>query len=723
MKYKTLFKSSGILFVLSLIFLSLSAKDVLDKYPSKCIAVPGNRNYVSNPDLPKFEKSAAELQRTFDSLTTEANKKLKELAALSPRKRNFQSTVYAFENIMDLVNTAYLRAFALKEAHPDKAVMDKATELCDSYAGWLIDTYNNGGVYKVLKAYANTNPRLTPDEKKLMTDMITTFKRNGLTDAGVVNPDVLRLQKEINDLGTDINQTVIAANSTKNYFTQVELDGLSADQLASLSQEGESYVVMSGNISTLQDVIMSYAIKEETRKRTMLIVNSRAKENIHLITSLVGKRLELAKILGYNCWADYKTEINMAKTGAVASTFANTIATKLHTALEKELLAESNYIIPGVNDSNNQVDVWDVFFFRRLYQTQELSVDYYSLKKYFPYKDVLDGMLRTYEQLFGLKIEFVKNPEAWHPDVQLLKISNNTNNRRGLKNETLGYVYLDMFPRLETGKFNHFECTGLAYGKTMGNGSYRKPIAAMICNFSVDSDGNPENMLFTDIGTMFHEFGHALHVVLGKARFASQTGFCTPMDFVEVPSTMSEQWLLDPVVFKTIAASNPELTDEFIHNTISSIKNSQLATVGTSYGRQFGANIVDFTLHMLTDASQIPSASSANNLITMTADAMTWGYLPYPEGSAYVSSFLHILSWGYDSGYYGYAWANSIVAELAVLFDESPNGYMDHRLGMRYREEILEPGASRDVNESTMAFTGRPLDPEYKAYLKRLGLE
>ena len=107
----------------------------------------------------------------------------------------------------------------------------------------------------------------------------------------------------------------------------------------------------------------------------------------------------------------------------------------------------------------------------------------------------------------------------------------------------------------------------------------------------------------------------------------------------------------------------------------------------------------------------------------MTTDAMNEAYLPYPEGSAYASSFLHILSWGYDSGYYGYAWASSIVAELAVLFDESPNGYMDHNLGMRYRKEILESGASRDVNESTMAFTGKPLDPERKAYLKKLGLE
>ena len=724
MQYNVLLKISLRLAAISMLSLSLAAEDGL---VAKSSPFPGNASQATchqrpNPDLPRFEQSAVELQQTYDSVTAEANQKLKELAALKPRNRNFRSTIYAFENIVDLVNTAYLRVSILKDTHPNKEVMDKATELYDSYAGWFIDTYNNGGVYKVLQAYASTQPRLAPDEKKLVNDTVTSFKRNGLTADGVVNPDVLRLQKEINDLQTDIDQTVTEANAIKNLFSAGELEGLTPDQLAGLDKEGDYYVVLSGDRGTLRDVIMGYAIKEDTRKRAKFISNARAMGNLDLITTLVGKRLELAKVLGYKCWADYKTELAMAKTGAAASGFSDTVAEKLRPILAKELAAEAKYIIPGVNDNNNQVDSWDVYFFRRLYQTQELSVDYDSLKQYFPYKQALDGMLRTYEQVLGLKIEFVQDPETWHPDVQLLKISDRSEHH-GHDSEALGYIYLDMFPRLEQGKFNHFECGGLVYGKTLNNGKYRKPVAAMICNFPTDANGNPENMLFDDIGTLFHEFGHALHVVLGKARFASQSGFSVPQDFVEVPSTMSEQWPLDPVVFKTLAAPNPALTDAFIQKTIASIKTSNLATTGTYYERQFGFNKTDFALHMFTDASQIPLASSANNLIAVTNDAMAAAYLPYPEGSGQLSSFLHILSWGYDAGYYSYAWSDSIVAELAILFDESPKGYMDRKLGMRYRKEVLEPGASRDVNESVFAFTGKPLDPERKAFLKRLGLQ
>ncbi len=679
----------------------------------------------TNPDLPKFEKTAAELQQTFDTVTTQANEKLKELAALNPKRLRFKNTIYAFENIVDAVNLAALRVSILKDAYPTKEVGDKATQLNDSYTAWFIDTNNNGGVYKVLKAYANTNPRLAPDEKKLMDDTIRTFKRNGLTDAGVVNPAVPVLQKEINELKTKISNAVNAANSMKNTFTKDELAGLTQEQLNGLDKEGDSYVILSGDRGTLRDVVMTYATKEETRKKAKFISNSRAMDDIDLVTILVQKRLELAKTLGYKCWADYVTEVNMAKTGATASDFTNVVSAKLRPLLEKELAAEAKYIVPGVNDTNNQVDAWDVYFFRHLYETNELKVDYDSLKKYFPYEHSLDGMFKVYEQVLGIKIEVVQNAETWHPDVKVLKITNNPSHHghQGWGHETIGYVYLDMFPRLEQGKFNHFECGGLVYGKTLSFDRYRKPVAALICNVPVNTDGTPANLLYDDLKTIFHEFGHSLHVVMGKARFASQSGFNVPQDFVEVPSVMSEQWTSDPAVFKTCALPDPALTDDFIKTTLASIKRSNIATAATVYERQFGFDKTDFALHMFTDASQIPPSSSSTNLITLTNDAMASAYLPYPEGSGQLCSFLHILSWGYDAGYYSYAWSDSIVAELANQFEASPKGFMDPKLGMLYRKEILEAGASRDVNTSVVAFTGKPLDPERKAFLKWLGLE
>lgn len=719
MQYLNLSKQPLRLAAISLISVSLTANDPMqDQHPGSSQAFCHPHG---NSDLPRFEKSAAELQQTYDTVTAQAGQKLQELLALNPRRLTFKNTILAFEGITDSVNLAFLRVGLLKDVHPDPEVLAKALELYDQYTLWFNETYNNGSLYKVLNAYARTNPRLAPDEQKLMMDIVTTFKRNGLTEDGVVNPQVLALQTEIVDLQSQITRTVTEANAAKNYFTAAELAGLSQEQLDGLDREGDNYVILSGDRGTLRDVVMGYALSEDTRWRAKFISNSRAMGNLDLITTLVKKRLELAKVLGYNSWADYRTELAMAKTGAAASDFSNVVSARLHPKLEQELQAAGKYLVQGVNDNNGQVDAWDVSFFRRLYQTNDLNVDYGSLTKYFPYQQVLTGMFKVYEKSFNIKIDFVSNPEVWHPSVQLVKISDRSHHGHG--NETLGYMYLDMFPRLEQGKLSHFAAYNIINGRSLNPGRYRKPVASLVCNFPVDAAGTPENLLFEDIATLFHEFGHGLHVVLGKARFASQSGFSVPQDFVEVPSTMSEQWIYDPEVFKILAIDDPAITDAFVAKTVADMRNADRATIAMYYERQFGFNKTDFALHMFTDASQVPDPSSANNLSAMANEAMATAYLPYPAGSGQLSSFLHILSWGYDAGYYSYAWSDSIVAELAILFDESPQGYLDRRLGMRYRKEILEPGASRDVNESVLAFTGKPLDPERKAFLKRLGLE
>jgi Zn-dependent oligopeptidase len=678
----------------------------------------------TDSELPRFESSAAELQQTYDTVTADADQKLSVLAGLAngdPQKLDFANTIQAYEEILDEVTVAANRASLFKDVHPNADIMAKATELNEDYNAWFNASTNNGGVYRTLLAYAKKAPPLVADEQKLMADTLNSFKRNGITEEGVVNPDVLRLQNEIAALQTQLDQTVLEANARKNTFTADELEGLSADQLAALTKEGENYLVLSGDDGTLGNVVRSFATKEATRKRAKVITNARALDNIGLITTLVQKRLELAKVLGFSTWADYKTQTAMAKTGAIASGFVDTVSSLLKPKLTLELAALSSFLQPGINDDNGQIDSWDVAYFDRLYEKQ-LAVDYEGLSKYFPYDQVVRGMFDVYETIFGLKIDFVPTPAVWHPDVQLAKVSERSGNDTG---PTIGYVYFDNFPRIELGKFNHFETTSLILGKDLDHNKYRKPVAALVCNFPVNADGTPANLLFSDIDALLHEFGHALHVVLGKARFASQSGFSTPRDFVEVPSTMSEQWRFDSTVFKMMATSDPAITDQFVQQTIAAMKAANLATTGLSYEGQFGLSKADFVLHSFTDAAQIPAADSPNNLTAMANQAMTIAYLPFPEGSGFLNSFQHILTWGYDAGYYSYAWSDSIVAELADVFEDPSNtlGYMNSALGLKYRTEILAPGNSREVASSVEAFTGHPLDAEHKAFLRRLGVQ
>lgn len=677
-------------------------------------------NNAGSSDLPQFETSAAALQATFDQVTADADRDLAALAALDPAHLTFENTLLAFEDIVDSVTLASGRAFLLKDVSPTSELAGKARTLGDEYTGWYHSTFNNGSVYKVLKAYADTHPELEPDQARLLSDTVRAFESNGITPEGVANPAVLELQKQISALQVQIEEAVTAATAETISFSADELEGLSEAHLARLDRDGEGYVVRRGDAGTMRDVIQTFAVKESTRKKAKLAAASQAPGNITLITDLVKKRVELAKTLGYATWADYSTATKMAKTGATAANFVNTVSDLLKPKMNAEVSALTDYVTVGVNDENGRIDSWDVPFFENLY-LRDTAVDFSSLKQYFPYDGVLDGMFRVYERVFGLKIEVVENPDVWHKDVRVLRILNAGGPQDG---QVVGYVYLDMFPRLAQGKYNHFESAGLVYGKTLPDGSYRKPVAALVCNFPVDADGEPENLLYGDIGTLFHEFGHALHVVLGKARFASQTGFAVPWDFVEVPSTMAEQWRFDPGVFKLLAKPDPALTDDFIHTTIAAVKQANLAVKGLFYEGQFAYGKIDFLLHLFTNVADVPAADAPDNLVVQANEIVASTYLPPPEGSTPLTSFLHILTWGYDAGYYSYAWSDSIVSELAAKFNDSANtqGYLNPDLGLLYRTAILEPGASRDVNESVEAFTGQALDPARTAFLVSLGV-
>lgn len=684
------------------------------------LAACGDTRTTSQSDLPQFENSASALQMTFDRVTADANAKLAALAALDIARLTFENSILAFEEIIDSVSLAAGRASLLYNVSPTPEIAAMALKLGDEYNGWFNAIFNNGSVYKVLKAYADTNPALPPDGKKLLNDTVKAFKDNGISDEGMAIPAVLALQNEISALQTRIDAAVNVAAVETVSFSAAELEGLSAADLAGLDRDGERYLVQKGDRGTLRDVIMTFAVKEATRKKAKFASNSQAQGDINLITELVRKRVELSRTLGYSTWADYKTAGSMAKTGATASGFVNTVSDLLEPKLNAEITALTGYLQVGVNDDSGRIDSWDVYFFENLY-LRDTAVDFSSLKQYFPYDRVLNGMFRVYEQVFGLKIEFVEKPEVWHRDVSLVKISDAGGPNDG---KLVGYVYLDMFPRLAEGKYGHFESTNIIPGKTLPDGTYRKPVAALICNFPVDANGKPENMLYADIDTLFHEFGHALHVVLGKARYASQTGFAVPFDFVEVPSTMAEQWRFDPVVFKLLAKPDPALTDAFVKDSITAIRQADLAVKGLFYERQFAFGKIDFLLHLFTNVTDVPAAEAADNLVKRANDAMAATYLAYPEGSSTLTSFLHILTGGYDAGYYGYAWSGSIVSELAAVFNDPANtlGYLNPDIGRRYRKEILEPGASRDVNESVAAFTGQALDPARRAFLVSLGI-
>lgn len=317
---------------------------------------------------------------------------------------------------------------------------------------------------------------------------------------------------------------------------------------------------------------------------------------------------------------------------------------------------------------------------------------------------VLDGMFAIYQRIFGLKFERVEPPYKWIDDLQLWAVSD------AATGEPLGLFYLDLFPR--EGKYHHFAEFGLVDGKRLRNGLYQRPVCALVCNFPPPSPDRPSLLKHSDVETIFHEFGHAMHVILTRATFGRFSGTAVPRDFVEAPSQMLEAWVWDKKVLDSFAADYRDPARKIPEDILAQLKAAKLAVEATRYRRQLAFGMMDLMLHtQITEANAAEALPLANRILSEV-------FYPMPEGTALPAYFGHLV--GYDAGYYGYAWADAIAADMETVFEHSPEGFFDATIGRRLRDEIYAVGDSRDVNVSIERFLGRSWSIE--PFLKKIGV-
>jgi thimet oligopeptidase len=344
-------------------------------------------------------------------------------------------------------------------------------------------------------------------------------------------------------------------------------------------------------------------------------------------------------------------------------------------------------------------------YFANQLKKEKYTVDEDALKVYFPYQHCLEGMFAIYQRIFGLKFHRIVPPYKWVDDLQLYAVTD------AATGEPMGLFYLDMFPR--EGKYNHFAEFGIIDGKLLDDGQYQRPTVALICNFPSPQPGRPSLLPHEDVVTLFHEFGHAMHSILTRAHYARFSGTSVPGDFVEAPSQMLENWAWDKKVLDSFAADYRDPSKKIPDEILNQLKASKLAIEGSYYRRQLCFGLADLALHTQIHADNSQDAVPLSNRIAAET------FFPEPPDTAWVAYFAHIMD-GYDAGYYGYAWADAIAADMATVFEKAPDGYFDVNAGMRLRREIYEKGDSCDVEISIEKFLGRKQSVE--PFLKKIGM-
>ena len=655
---------------------------------------------------PVFETTPDAIAATATNVIVVADTALDRIGKLKPGEVNFTNTIRALDDIGYSIQTPENRLELIQQTSTNAAARDAATDAIKKINEWSVGIDYREDVYAAVKAYANTKPQLTGEDKKLFDETLRDYRRAGLDLPKAQRDEVEKLRKQLTALETDFENNVTKATNWLK-FTKAELEGVPDAFLTQKGiQTGDDEYTLKANITFHYIMVEDNAKREDTRKRMIIAQCNLARgENILLLQKILVLRDEIAHRLGYASYADYATEVRMVKNAATAIAFEQNLKTGLQPKFNAELEEFRQMKITETGDTNAVIHVWDWRYFANELKKTKYNVDAEQLRVYFPYQRVLEGLFTIYQHIFDLKFERVEPPYKWTGDLQLYTVSD------AKTGQPLGLFYLDMFPR--DGKYNHFAQFGITEGKLLPDGKYQRPVCALICNFPPPQPDKPSLMSHEEVETIFHEFGHAMHTILTQAKYSRFSGTSVPRDFVEAPSQMLENWPWDKKVLDSFAADYRDPNKKIPQEILNQLKASRLATEGTRYRRQLSFGLMDLALH-----TQI-HATNADDVLPLSNKILSEVSLPVPPDTAFVAYFGHII--GYGSGYYGYAWADSIAADMATVFENSPDGYFDRKAGMRLRHEIYQVGDSRDINVSIEKFLGRPRSIE--PFLKKVGIK
>lgn len=646
-----------------------------------------------------FNYQAQDLAPAEAEARVKLEKDLAALIAIPQEDRTFENTIMGYERAFDNYGNALGMSGFLSYVSTDKQFRDAANDLQMQISQYMVDVATRRDVYKAIREYTDTNPRLDPVQAKLVKEMLIGFKNSGmdLNDADLEKFKALNKEKAEYIIKFDKN---IQEYKDPLAVTQEQLQGLGEDYIQKLSKTDDGKYLVTLDYPDYVP-FMQNADDEQARKELEFKFNRRGgQENVELLEKTLTLRREIARLLGYKNHAELRLEDRMAKNPKTVMAFLKDLQKKLKPLGKKEDKEMIAYKNSKTGKNSRTLYSWESGYWSNKFRKENLELDSEKIKEYFPSQVVIDGMLDLFGGVFGITFEPVDIP-VWHPDVKAFKIKDKASG------ELVAYFYMDLYPR--EGKYKHAACFGLVEGEEKQDGTYQIPFVAIVANLNKPSGDTPSLLKHSEVETLFHEFGHVLHNALTKAKYSAFSGTSVSWDFVEAPSQMLERWAWDPQVLKKISKhykTGEALPDDLIKRMIAA-KNFG---AGGMYLRQDFFAQYDMTLHT---ADTTPDTTKLYFELTKKIRG-----LPLTKGTIPQASFGHIMG-GYDAGYYGYLWSEVIAEDFFGEFKK--NGIFNPETGLKFRREILEKGGTLDEEKMVENFLGRPADN--KPFLKSIGLE
>ncbi|MEU6558076.1 M3 family metallopeptidase [Nocardia nova] len=455
-------------------------------------------------------------------------------------------------------------------------------------------------------------------------------------------------------------------------LTAEQLDGLPADFVADHPPAEDGLVTVTTDYPDSLP-FRTYARDAVARRDLTVEFLSRGwPDNDAVLHEMLDLRDEKARLLGYSGWPDYDAEVKMIGGGEAIGEFIERIAAAAAAAGRRDLdtlLARRREDDPAATE----LDRTETAYYTELVRREQYDVDARDVRRYFDFQRVRAGLLEVTGRLFGIEYRPVEVPR-WHEDVTVYDVY--------ADGERRGRIHLDLHPR--EGKYKHaaqFDLVGGITGRLL-------PEGVLVCNFS---RGLMEHQ---HVVTLFHEFGHLIHHVLGgRQEWARFSGVATEWDFVEAPSQMLEEWAWDATILRTFAID--ETGTAIPADLVERMRAAKDFGKGIGVLTQLGYAELSYLLHR---------DRPADHDATVVATLGRYTPIALPSHTHFQASFGHLA--GYTSGYYTYLWSQVIAKDLFSAFDTAD--LFDPAVAHRYRDRILAPGGSRDAADLVTDFLGRP---------------
>ena len=633
-------------------------------------AAPFSR-FTPTDYLPAIEKAIAESLAQIDSITQ------------NPEPATFKNTIEALAYTGLELDRLTAMFFNLNSAETNDALQAEAQRISPLLTDYGNDIRLNEALFKRVKAIYNQREQLslTAEQQTLLEKTYKSFTRNGANLSLDDKERLRKIDKQLATLKLKFSENALA--ETQHYQWVITdkntLSGLPDFVLEMLAQEAKKRKVQ-GWVITLDlpvyTVVMKYADNRDLRQKLFTDYHSRCagesaynnETNVLHITQL---RQARASLLGYPNYATFALEERMAETPEKVIAFLNEQLAKDKPQAIKEL--EELKTFSGLTDFQQ----WDFAYYAEKLKQERYQIDDSLLKPYLALDKAVEGMFAVAHKLYGLHFTLTDEVEKYHPEVQTYKVTDENGNY-------LALFYTDFFPR--AGKRNGAWMTSYKeqYRDEQGNDS--RPHISIVCNFTRPTDTAPSLLTFSELTTLFHEFGHALHGMLSKVTYPSLSGTNVARDFVELPSQLMENWCYEEETLR-LFATHYQTGEPLPIEWVKKVKAVEDFMKGILNVRQLNFGFLDMEWHTYPHLERLENVRTFEQIVTKATQLY-----PPIDVMCISPAFSHIFNGGYAAGYYSYKWSEALEEDALEIFKEA--GFFNKAVATRFRKEILEKGSS-----------------------------